>query len=78
MKLAIIALAAAHWVAWPGLAQKGVSIGHGADEHLILFLPDGDCRRMIVHTSPHMQTFYSDRDKARAFLWRSKLCLKGR
>lgn len=75
MIIAALALAA-HWAAFDG-QHKGVSFGRGSDEYLILDLPTGDCRTVIVHTSPHMQTFYSDRDKARAFLWRSKLCLKG-
>jgi len=69
MILAAMTLAA-HWVAWPPeLRQKGVAIGAGVREHLIIFLPDGDCRRMRVFSGN-----YGDIDKAREFIWRSKFC----
>lgn len=63
----------AHWQYWgPNVTRKAISIGiPRKDEHVMLYFPYGDCRQMRVFSG-----HYGDLDKAREFLWKSKLCQK--
>ena len=65
-----------HWVKGWRAPHMGVAIGHGREEYLMIDIPDGDCRHLIRHTSPHMESYYADASNAEEFLRKSGFCAR--